>query len=340
MNESIGKIYNIIKDYRNDEGVAITPDDIEEWAAQFGSDADFVLNEFAHILPQVYCSKQDAIQIVRDFMNGQYTDYHFGSIEDYLQKTSFLSMQPEGKSQCVLLGILDEIVSEKTGRHLSDYDGYEKTLFVYLDDVLATGGTIRRDISNWLSSDNHAELVKQKKINLELALICVHTWGSNFMDYGLQQQYGKISIRKRYAYVISNHLKLYNQDLNIAIPVKDQPKEVHEYLAGLDATKYEEYAYRDVGKPAREVFFTNPENRVRYENLLLEKGLYIIRQIKEVKPNIRPLGMINPNYKTFGLGTHFFTWRNVPNNCPLVFWWSVEGHNWKPLFPPRRGVVL
>lgn len=91
MNESTGKIYNIIKDYRNDEGVAITPDDIEEWAAQFGSDADFVLNEFAHLLPQVYCSKQDATQIVRDFMNGQYKDYHFGSIEEYLQKTSFFS---------------------------------------------------------------------------------------------------------------------------------------------------------------------------------------------------------------------------------------------------------
>jgi hypothetical protein len=53
----------------------------------------------------------------------------------------------------------------------------------------------------------------------------------------------------------------------------------------------------------------------------------------DVRPNIRPLGLINPTYRTFGLGTHFFTWRNIPNNSPLVFWWEVPGHNWIPLFP-------
>lgn len=340
MNESVDKIYNIIKDYRNDEGVFITPDDITAWANQFGSDAEFVVNEFAHLLPQVYCSKQDAVTVIRSFIKDQFNYYRFKSIDEYLQKTCFLQLQQQGKSQQALLDLLDGMVYEKTSRHLADYNGYEKTLYVYLDDVLATGGTIRGDIANWLKIDNHVEQLKQKKINLELVLICVHTWGLNFMDYGLQKQYGKVNIIKRYAYIISNHLKFYNQDLNIAIPVKDQPKDVHEYLASLDAKKYEDYAYRDAGKPVREVFFTNPENRVRYENLLLEKGLYIIRQIKDLKPNVRPLGLINPQYKTFGLGTHFFTWRNIPNNCPLVFWWNVDGHDWKPLFPPKRGCIL
>lgn len=340
MNETVEKIYSIIKDYRYDDGIFITTDDIRSWAEQFGPDADFILEEFAHILPKVYCSRQNAVEIVREFINGQYKDYGFGSVEEYLQKTCFLCMQPDGKSQHVLLSILDEIVFNKVGRHLTDYDHFDKTLYVYLDDVLATGGTIRKDIVSWLKTDDHAELLKQKKIYLEIALICVHTWGLHFMDYGVKKDFGNVNIRKRYAYVISNHLKLYNQKLNIAIPVKDQPKEVHEYLASLDATKYEDYAYRDANKPEREVFFTNSDNRVRYENLLLEKGLYIIRQIKDIKANVRPLGMINPNYKTFGLGTHFFTWRNVPNNCPLVFWWNVEGHNWKPLFPPRRGGAI
>ena len=68
-------------------------------------------------------------------------------------------------------------------------------------------------------------------------------------------------------------------------------------------------------------------------NGLIEKGIDIINMIQgDVKPNIRPLGLINPNYKIFGLGTHFFTWRNIPNNSPLVYWWEVSGHNWKPLF--------
>ena len=76
------------------------------------------------------------------------------------------------------------------------------------------------------------------------------------------------------------------------------------------------------------------ENRTIYENIVLQKGLSIIDMIQgEVKPNLRPLGLINPSYKTFGLGTHFFTWRNIPNNSPLVFWWQVQGHNLQPLFP-------
>ncbi len=53
----------------------------------------------------------------------------------------------------------------------------------------------------------------------------------------------------------------------------------------------------------------------------------------EIKPNIRPLGLIHPSHKTFGLGTHFFTLRNIPNNSPLVFWWGVACHDWIPLFP-------
>lgn len=337
MREVAQQIYDIIKDYRNEDGIYITIDNIMEWACQFGDDALFMLEELLHLLKKVYCSKDDAYQALRNIVNKQYKDYGFSSFEEYLQSTCFLRLQPEGKSQTVLIDMLDELVKEKTGKCLADYASYPKRLFVYLDDILATGGTIRRNLLDWLAIDNHAEHLVKKEIQLELSIICVHTWGLSFLQYGLSQAYPELKIPCRFGYEIQNHLKLYNQDLNIAIPVKKQPVEIQNYLASLTAKKYEEYAYRDEDKPAVEVFFTSAENRVRYENLLLEKGLHIIRQIKgEVNPNIRPLGLINPNYKTFGLGTHFFTWRNVPNNCPLVFWWNVEGHGWKPLFLPKR----
>lgn len=337
MQELAQSIYEIIKGYRNDDGIYLQPSNIIEWAEQFNGDGEFVLSELLHLLKQVYLSREDAVNALRSLMNNQYVDYGFTSVEEYLQNTCFLCLQPEGKSQHVYLDMFDEIVFEKYGHHLSEYNDYPKNLFVYLDDILASGGTIRKDLMSWLSTDNHAEKLKNKEIRLEISLICVHTWGLNFLFYGLQRQFGNLPISYRACYEIQNHLKLYGQDLNIAIPTKNQPKDVLQYLAGLDAEKYEEYAFRDGSKPLQEKFFTSPGNRVRFENIILEKGLYIINQIQgQVNPNIRPLGLINPNYRTFGLGTHFFTWRNIPNNCPLVYWWDVPGHNWKPLFPAKR----
>ena len=59
MQQSIDTIYDIIKDYRNDDGIFITKEHIQEWALQFGNDATFVLREFAHIIGQVYLSKKE-----------------------------------------------------------------------------------------------------------------------------------------------------------------------------------------------------------------------------------------------------------------------------------------
>ena len=59
MNDSLNQIYETIKDYRNDDGIYINKDHIQEWANQFGDDAEFVLKEFAHIVKQVYISKKE-----------------------------------------------------------------------------------------------------------------------------------------------------------------------------------------------------------------------------------------------------------------------------------------
>ncbi|MBS0032174.1 phosphoribosyltransferase-like protein [Chitinophaga sp. 22321] len=139
-------------------------------------------------------------------------------------------------------------------------------------------------------------------------------------------------------YEIQNHAKFNNQRLNIVKPVKGADPIVNTYFGSLMATKYEDYAFRDVNTPAIETFFSSPTNRIKFENILLNKGIEIIGMIQgEVRSNIRPLGLINPSYKVLGLGTHFFTWRNIPNNSPLVYWWEVPGHDWRPLFSVSRG---
>lgn len=336
------KIYDIIKDYRQEEGMHMSPDDILEWGYQFGEDAEFMLSELAHLLPQIYFSKERVQKEMRNMLNVLYKYLKYNSVQSFFEDLDFLCLQPIGKSQHILLQMIDNLAIEKTSHSLSEYKKYPKKIFVYVDDVLASGGTIGRDLIKWLSVDNHVADLVNRKICLVVSLLCSHSWGKSFVDFRLHQQFPELknnSIIWGWGYEIQNHLKWANQSLNIAIPVKDQPEDVKNYLSTLTAVKYEEYAYREINNPVKETFFTSPENRIRYENNLLKKGLEIISKIDNPSEGLRPLGMINPRYKTFGLGTHFFTWRNIPNNSPLVFWWDIPEHGWKPLFKPKRSNV-
>ncbi len=342
MIELAENIYEIIKDYRNDDGIQLTIENITEWAGQFGDDAEFMLNELNHIIPKVYLSKENAKKCISNHLKQLIKDYNYDSPSAFLIETEFLDLQRDGKSQKIILELIEEVLESEYGESYKKYITFPKVNFIYFDDVLATGGTIGRYLIEWLSLEDdkgtpNADKVLNGSNKLSVHLFCLHTWGHSFQKFRIKKEFtdsidSKIKWYKNFE--IENHVKWNNQSLNIAIPTKDQPTNAKVYLANLPAEKYLDYAYRKEQAPSKEDFFTSPKNRIIYENLLLQKGLSIIDMIKgEVKPNIRPLGFVHPNYKTYGLGTHFFTWRNVPNNSPLAFWWEAQGHNWKPLFP-------
>jgi hypothetical protein len=46
------------------------------------------------------------------------------------------------------------------------------------------------------------------------------------------------------------------------------------------------------------------------------------------------LGFSLPAYKDFGFGTLCFTWRNIANNTPLVFWYKNK--DFMPLFEKNQ----
>ena len=344
----IEKIFNKIKDFRKDEGVQITCESIREWAQQFGNDAEFMLAETDNILEKTYLTKEEAIELFRKYIKDHLQRYKYNDIVSYLQDVCYLRLQPEGKSQNVIVDMVEEIIRIDYGLNVEDYIDYPKKLYIYFDDVLITGGTILSDLSQWLKQDNRIVKLNSHDIKLEVNLIVEHCLGQNITLFRL----GKFecpdldtrNIHIWHYYEVENHLKLAyvdgGQKLNaVVIPIKETlSMEAIEYWEKLNADRHPEYAFRPEDRPAKEEYFTSIENRIRYERILVDKGLYIINQIQgDVKGNVRPLGFIYPSYKTLGVGTLFFTWRNVPNNSPLVFWWDVPGHNWKPLFPAKRG---
>ncbi len=87
---------------------------------------------------------------------------------------------------------------------------------------------------------------------------------------------------------------------------------------------------RILHQPHIEEFFTSIANRKRLEDIFLHRGITILNSANVSKPNIRALGYSLPTHKNFGFGALCFTWRNVANNCPIVFWYS--GGGFIPLF--------
>ncbi len=346
MEEIAQKIIEVIKDYRNHDGVYLTKEHIVAWASQFGAEAQFILNELSHLMPSVYVSREKAKQYIKEHIDFYINKYKYTNVSTFLSDTEFLNMQVAHKSQPAILGLLNEVLEEHFGESYIKYLTFPK--IHYIDDILASGSTIGRHLVEWLNGSgqngkwNH-EKVNDNEITLSVSLFCCHRWGLSFQMYRISKTFSE-KLSNKIGWVwndeVQNHAKFNNQRLNIAKPIKSTDPVVNTYFGALTATKHEDYAFRNANTPTTETFFSNPENRIKFENILLKKGIEIINMIKgEVKPNIRPLGLINPDYKVLGLGTHFFTWRNVPNNSPLVYWWEVQGHNWQPLFSvANRGI--
>lgn len=341
IDDIVEKIYEVIKDYRCEDGYQMTKEHIKEWGLQFGDDAEFVLEEFAHIVHQVYLSKDGAYKFLNALLDFLCSTYKARVLQSVLADTCFMDMQPQGKSQGILLQMLNELVLSKTGQDLSYYADCPKKHYVYLDDVLASGKTVADDLIEWLNVGSNAEDVKNKKIDVKVITICRHDLGYSLQWFRITKNTDNFDAMKlipaHCCYRIENNATEYESALNIAMPIKTNLSErALQYFNCLNADeKYEKYGFRKEGYPRKESFFSNPENRNRFEQIIVNKGIELIQSTANPGPYVRPLGLVNPKYKTLGMGTHFFTWRNIPNNSPLVYWWEVQGTNWISLFPKK-----
>jgi hypothetical protein len=337
-------IHSIIKDYQCDyEGrkFELSPEHIQKWANQFGEDADFVLSELLHFLPEVYISKDMAREMLRKRLVGFQEFHKYSSMNEFILKTHFFDLQIPEKSQSELLIMIDDILQSEYMINYKEHLNEPKKHYIYFDDVLATGGTIIRDLEVWLNEGNNTADIIDKSKTLAISLFCYHKLGYTNFEYRLMKC-SDDKIKKLLIvgndYVIENDLKTkweaQSQRLNCAYPIENQSKEVMDYFNSLN-TEYDKIpAFRDKNLPKKETFFSSPENRIKLENLFLNKGVELLGKIKKDNPDPRkrPLGDTLKSHKTFGTGTLFFTWRNISNTCPLVFWWDVPGHDWIPLF--------
>lgn len=327
----------------------MTPDHILDWVAQFEiADREFILDELLHLLPQTYLSRDNCKNLLRSYIVHWTKQFKYADVAAFIVETMFLDLQSEQKSQRELLGLLDEILQQEYGCSLAQA-GQNIKRYIYLDDVLSTGNTIYRNLNDWLlaasrtdGAKNNFQFIDTNKIKIYVCLLCCHSWGLNNSKFRLMTSVGprvENCIEYYWFAEVQNNLKDFNQSLNHMLPINDNTPVINQYLNSIDATSNSDRAFRPVNMPSVEKLFSTPASRNRLETLFLVKGIEILSRVGELRvKQIRPLGYTVKSHKTFGLGTLFFTYRNIPNNCPLVFWWG--NNNWKPLFVLKnRGAV-
>jgi len=350
MDDLIKDIVAIIGDYHHDLGSDFQMNDahVLGWVNQFDvMDREFILTELLHLLTQdIYVSKKKAKQILLDFIKKACSYFGYDNIEVFLRDTAFLELQPKGKSQDLLLALLDEVLQENYQVSLNITATISQKQIIYLDDVLATGKTFRLNMKTYFSENDNLAKLKEKKIKFLAYFLCLHSWGLNNVRYSLKKDMNddlfmnKASFKVAGKFIIENNITEIGQKLNLLYPQHNSDK-FDEYLESLNFDD-KKRAYRNDNQPLAEEFFTTPQNRERLETIFMQKGIEIIKMIQEnkLRLNHRPLGKTYPTYRTFGTGTMFFTWRNISNTCPIVLWWDNIAHNWKGLFPlNKRGII-
>lgn len=357
MIKLINNIYQTLKDYRADENessVKITPERIMKWINQFDKKLRIpILEELDNIFKKRYFSKSMVRNFLDKMVQDLTRDFNFSNASEFLRNSNFLNLQPEGKSQGIMLKLFNELIQKKYGLSLDDCGTISKRYSIYIDDILCTGLTLITDIKQWLEQmfspdKTNAQAVADDSTTLVLVYIFIHK--KNYLKK-------KAEIRHKISVEVSSKHKMYrvfeiqndtssDSKIDLIYPLENgQPSIVNEYkekithqvdIYTLDKYNrvFREEFYRPAGLPVNEKFFTSPKNRILVENAFLRKGIEILQNANSQNSNIRALGYSIPSLKNFGFGALCFTWRNIPNNAPLVFWYS--GGGFFPLFKVRR----
>jgi hypothetical protein len=356
MEQFVKDIYDIIKDYREEEGL-MNKERIITWIDQFNpEDRKFVLEEMKHILKQRYISKDKAKELVKGILEFLASNYKFSSPKDFLLQSAFIDNQPEGKSQKVLLKFLDEIIQTEFSISLADCNLNKPKYYIYFDDVLCTGDTLVKGLTKntaeskgWFyKTDNNGKtnltIFKENESILVLAYFCVHKINVKKAYHRIWIDLGRQHVETLYSwneeFSIWDDVDNANSKLNFIFPteniidneIKECQVQIENKIRNLGFNTTGKIRYREPSKPNIETFFTSSSNRERFEKIILAKSIEIYNRTDKLKnePRAKPLGYGLHADISFGFGALIFTWRNVPFNVPLVFWY--HDHGWFPLF--------
>lgn len=310
-------IATIIEDYQSGILATPTPAHVERWINQFPQAVQQpILTEMEHVLAKTYFSKVRVRKFMKSLIN--HDGWTGGDATAFWQQVNFLNLQPRGNSQRELISLFDRKLQKELGLSIAQCGQGNK--FLYLDDGLFSGGRLGADLKNWIAN------IAPQNAELLIAAIAIHTQGHFFTEKALNEaniQSGK-KLTIKWGRLISIEDGLFAIDASDVLrptgPGNDPA--VAAYVASLG----KEQKWRSGAGIGPQKFFSSHQGRHLLEQEFLKMGV----ALRDMCPNFndyqRPLG--NTTMRTIGFGTMFATYRNCPNNAPLVLW---AGDPWYPL---------
>lgn len=312
LSELCQKISEIIFDYRNKEFGAYDKNHVERWINQFEEhERELVLQETLRILKRNYITLEHFLKFVQSIITSP--KVHCGNQEQYWKNVSLLSIQKDGNSQKELNKILTECLLNKFG--VIPKNPIQNTEFIYLDDFIFSGNRLISDMKLWLA--NNAP-IKCRVTIITIGWFNYGQWNTSQKLKKIAEELGK---EIQFIFLAYENFKLENRlsrkDYSDVFWPTKKIIEINNYTSWLQKENFSP-KYREVNGIKNEVFTSS--RREDFETIVFKYGLKIISFSQNNSSVVKPLGY--STFNGFGFGSTVFSFRNCPNNNPLVFWWG------------------
>ena len=325
-------IANTVADYRAGEIPEPTPDHVDRWISQFNEAIQVsLLREIDHVFKKTYFSKAD----VTRFFAHQIKNKKLVGKDPYefWRTAHLLNIQQQGQSQTEINELFGEALKEQLNLEIKEC-GSDGGAFIYLDDVMYSGGRIGTDLSAWIA--NEAPAIS----TVHILVIATHRLGewqcTNRLNNDATAAGKELELRCWASARFENRFKYRDSSAVLWPATIPEDAALQAYIA--EEKKFP-FKPRQPSEKLEHTIFSSEENRQLLERELLLAGFRIRSFSQNPSPALRPLG-----FSVFGLGfgSMIVTFRNCPNNSPLAIWFgdpdATPGHpfkNWYPLFPRK-----
>ena len=294
--------------YREGEVAPIDSEQVEMWLTQFDPAMQVpVLTELDHVLSRTFVRRSD----FEAFFAGEVitaADLVRNDPCDFWARARFFNQPLRGHSQAAILELFDAALHRECGLGVSDCGGSGGPL-IYVDDAVYTGMHVINDLRQVISdASDHTDLV--------LIFYALHTQGVRYAQQRLATEFKAAGKSVSFNWFAKLQLENDNAANSDILWPKSVPNHepTRQYRTSLDR----HFQLRTGDSIGKNRFFSSGAARHLLEQEFLKAGAVIRAENDNLTRYARPLG--NLVMQSFGFGAVIVTYRNCPNNCPLVFW--------------------